>query len=99
MTSGRGANYGMTDQLAALRWVQDNIMAFGGNPRKLFSRVILMSGSAFSPWAMVDTPENYAQQAASQLNCPLGTNFLDCVRNTSIEDVLKVRNYFVTTLG
>ena len=38
----RSANYGLYDQMTAIRWVHDNIAAFGGNPE----RITIMGQSA-----------------------------------------------------
>ena len=37
----------------------------------LFHRAIMMSGSAFSDWAMVEDPVHYAVKLASSLNCSI----------------------------
>jgi len=42
---------------------------------KLFHRVILMSGSALSPWAVVHDTTTMTQQVAEALNCSLDGGF------------------------
>jgi para-nitrobenzyl esterase len=48
-------NYAMTDMLAALHWVQQNIAAFGGDPRKV--TIDGESAGAIAVAAMVGSPE------------------------------------------
>lgn len=47
-------NYGMQDQIAALKWIHENITDFGGNPNQII--VMGQSAGAMSVQALVSSP-------------------------------------------
>lgn len=61
----------------------------------LFHRAILLSGSAFSSWALVEDPVVYALKLARDMNCTIPDELMyhheqivDCLRDVSLEDLM-----------
>ncbi|XP_030571976.1 neuroligin-3 [Drosophila novamexicana] len=62
--------------------------------RGLFHRAILMSGSAYSSWALVEDPVLFAIKLAKEVNCTIPDDLnrnheqiVDCLRDVPLEDL------------
>ncbi|XP_075675802.1 cholinesterase-like [Dermatophagoides pteronyssinus] len=117
-TDNAPGNQGLHDQILALKWVQNNIGHFGGDPNRvtifgesagsmsisalilspltkgLFGKAILQSGATNAYLGSCEKNEalNKTIHLAQRLNCyeePFNsTTILECLRNTSVEDIL-----------
>ncbi|XP_015782174.1 neuroligin-4, X-linked-like [Tetranychus urticae] len=69
-----------------------NLLMISPMSQGLFDKVILMSGSALSSWAISHRIEDYAKYLSKAVNCPNYDNILmvDCLRTKSMVELLKV---------
>ncbi|KAG8198343.1 hypothetical protein JTE90_021591 [Oedothorax gibbosus] len=59
----------------------------------LFQRVVLQSGSAFTPWALAHETMTFARHVARKLSCPVLDHpaLIRCMRQRSITDIMRVQ--------
>lgn len=75
----------------------------------LFHRAILLSGSAFSSWALVEDPVIYALKLAKEVNCTIPEDLIknhehivDCLREVPLEELYATETQapsFLTAFG
>jgi len=65
-------NYGSLDQIAMLRWVHDNIAAFGGDPQRVFLFGTSAGGGNICALMTAPAARGLFQRAAMQSSVPTG---------------------------
>ena len=71
--AGHAGNYGLYDQMTALQWIQDNISAFGGDPRKV--TVMGQSAGAMSVQHHCLSPMTYGLFSRAVINQKTADSF------------------------
>ncbi len=83
--SGTSGNYGILDQIAALRWIQGNIEAFGGNPECV--AIFGQSAGAMSVQTLCSSPlaQGLFHRAILQSGGGYGTGMKRCLTRQEAE--------------
>ncbi|KAJ8686523.1 hypothetical protein QAD02_022317 [Eretmocerus hayati] len=71
-----------------------NFLAVSPMTKELVERVVLLGGSALSPWALQREPLTVKRRVAELLKCPgdpEADDIAPCLRDRSVEELLKVR--------
>ena len=86
---GVSGNYGMLDQIAALKWVRENIGAFGGDAENI--TIFGQSAGAISVQGLVSTDltDNYIAKAIMQSGGGYGTPLANMMTLTEAEETGK----------
>ena len=89
-------NYGLLDQIAALRWVRDNVAAFGGSPDNV--TIFGESAGSFAVSALMASPlaRGLFQRAIGESGAYLGKNVLEPASRATSE---QAGTAFAATLG